>query len=127
MKGMMKNHNLARSIQELSLYRFETILKYKSNWYGRDIINIDRFYPSSKTCSDCGFINNELKLSDREWFCKNCGVLHDRDLNAAINIEQEGLKIYLKNNKIPIRDGKLTPLESSHETLSELGNKITNF
>jgi len=95
-KGMMKNHKLARSIQELSLNRFETILKYKSIWYNRQVINIDRFYPSSKTCSDCGFINHELKLSDREWACLDCGVIHDRDNNAAINIEQEGLKI-LKN------------------------------
>ena len=133
-KGMLKNHKLARSIQELSLNRFETILKYKSNWYGRDLINIDRFYPSSKTCSDCGYINKELKLSDREWICIDCGVLHDRDFNAAINIENEGLKIYkeLNNleiqdfikNKIPIRDGKLTPLESSQMTFNELGKTI---
>ena len=132
--GMMKNHKLSRSIQELSLNRFETILKYKAFWYSRNIINIDRFYPSSKTCSDCGYINQELKLSDREWICIDCGVIHDRDLNASINIEQEGLKIYkeLNNleiqdfikNKIPIRDGKLTPLESSHETLNELGKTI---
>jgi putative transposase len=100
--GMLKNHKLARSIQELSLYRFETILKYKSNWYNHQVINIDRFYPSSKTCSDCGYINHELKLSDREWICPDCGVIHDRDLNAALNIEQEGLKIYLElyKNKI---------------------------
>ena len=127
-KGMIKNHNLARSIQEISLSRFEIILKYKSNWYERSLINIDRFFPSSKTCSDCGFINNELKLSDREWVCKSCGVIHDRDNNAAINIEQEGLKIYLDlfKNKIPICDGKLTPLESSHKTLDELGKSISD-
>ena len=106
--GLLKNHKLARSIQELSLSRFETILKYKSIWYGRDLINIDRFFPSSKTCSDCGYINNELKLSDREWFCPDCGVIHDRDINAAINIENEGLKLY----KIGIRNPELTPLES---------------
>ena len=123
-KGMMKNHKLARSIQELSLFRFETILKYKSNWYGRQIINIDRFFPSSKTCSDCGYINHNLKLSDREWICPDCGVIHDRDNNASINIENEGLKIY--KIKIPICDGKLTPLESSHKTLSELGKLIFN-
>lgn len=117
----MKNHNLAKSIQELSLSRFETILKYKAIWYNRQVINIDRFYPSSKTCSDCGYINHELKLSDREWVCPDCGVIHDRDNNAAINIEQEGIKTYIKNN-IPICDGKLTPLESSDYTLSELGN-----
>ena len=128
-KRMLKNHNLAKSIQELSINRFETILKYKSNWYSRQIINIDRFYPSSKTCSDCGYINHELKLSDREWSCPDCGVIHDRDNNAAINIEQEGIKIYLElyKNKIPIRDGELTPLESSYKTFSELGSKLTYF
>jgi putative transposase len=106
--GMLKNHKLARSIQELSINRFETILKYKAIWYGRDIINIDRFYPSSKTCSDCGYINNDLTLSDREWICPDCGVLHDRDFNASINIEHEGLKLY----KIGFREPELTPLES---------------
>ena len=120
-KGLLKNHKLARSISELSLGRFEIILKYKSVWYDRKLINIDRFFPSSKTCSDCGFINHDLKLSDREWICPDCGIIHDRDLNAAINIEQEGIKTYIKNN-IPICDGKLTPLESSDYTLSELGN-----
>jgi len=109
-KGLLKNHNLARSIQELSINKFETILKYKSNWYDRYIINIDRYFPSSKTCSDCGYINHDLKLSDREWVCPDCGVIHDRDNNAAINIEQEGLKIYNKlvGNYIP----KLTLMES---------------
>ena len=123
-KGIMKNHKLARSIQELSLFRFETILKYKSIWYGRDLININRFFPSSKTCSDCGYINNELKLSDREWICKDCGVIHDRDFNAATNIENEGFKIYLDlyKNKIPIRNRKSNTLESSHKTLDELVN-----
>jgi len=123
-KGLLKNHNLAKSIQELSLSRFEIILKYKAIWYNRNIINIDRYFPSSKTCSDCDYINNDLKLSDREWICLYCGVIHDRDLNAAINIEQEGLEIYLKlyKNKIPIRNGKLKPLESSDYTLVELGS-----
>ena len=109
-KGIMKNHKLARSIQELSLYRFEAILTYKSNWYGRHLINIDRFFPSSKKCSDCGYINHDLKLSDREWFCPDCGVIHDRDLNAAVNIENEGLKLYNKlvGNYIP----ELTLMES---------------
>lgn len=80
-----------------------------------------RFYPSSKTCSCCGYINNELKLSDREWFCSDCGIIHDRDFNAAINIKNEGLKIYIKN-KIPIRNRKSNTLESSHKTLDELVN-----
>jgi putative transposase len=110
-KGMMKNHNLAKSIQELSLYRFKEILKYKAEWYGRDIIEIDRWFPSSKLCSNCGNKNNELKLKDREWTCTSCNTTHDRDVNAAINILNEGKRIL--NNKIPIRDGELTPLEIS--------------
>jgi len=109
-KGLLKNHNLARSIQELSLNRFETILKYNSNWYNRQVINIDRFYPSSKTCSDCDYINHDLKLSDREWTCPDCGVIHDRDNNAAINIEQEGIKIY--NKLIGGCSSELTLMES---------------
>lgn len=108
--GMMKNHNLASSIQELSLYRFKEMLKYKAEWYGRDIIEVNRFYPSPKLCSNCGEKNSDLKLNHRTWTCKTCGTKHDRDLNAAINILNEGKR--LLNDKIPIRNGELTPLES---------------
>jgi len=107
-KGMLKNHNLSKSIQELSLYRFKEILKYKASWYDRDIIEIDRWFPSSKLCSNCGYKNNKLTLNDREWFCFECGTNHDRDLNAAINIKNEGDRI----NKIGLNSPELTPLES---------------
>lgn len=120
-KGMMKNHNLARSIQELSLYRFKEMLRYKADWYGNHIVEIDRFFPSSKLCSNCGHKNTELKLSDREWTCSGCGTKHDRDFNAAKNIKKEGKRIL--NNKIPIRCGELTPLETSGYTVDELGNR----
>ena len=93
-KGMMKNHNLARAIQELSLYRFKEMLKYKAEWYGRDVVEVDRYFPSSKLCSKCGYKNDNLKLSDREWDCIECGSRHDRDLNASINILNEGKKLY---------------------------------
>lgn len=106
--GMMKNHKLARSLQELSLYRFKSMLKYKANWYGRTIVEIDRFFPSSKLCSNCNHKNTNLKLSDRSWACPSCKTVLDRDLNAAKNILAEGLR---NLNKIPIRDGKFTPLE----------------
>ena len=109
-KGMMKNHNLAKSIQELSLYDFKSKLLYKANWYGRTVVEIDRFFASSKLCNCCGYKNTELKLSDREWKCHSCNTIHDRDLNAAINIKKEGERIL--NTKIPIRCGELTPLES---------------
>lgn len=91
--GMLKNHKLAKSIQELSLYRFKTILEYKANWYGRDVIQIDRFYPSTKLCNNCGYKNNDLTLENRTWTCPSCKVKHDRDFNAAKNIEKEGLRI----------------------------------
>lgn len=92
-KGMLKNHNLARSIQELSLNRFKSILIYKSDWYGRYVVEIDRFYPSSKLCSNCGYKNDNLTLKDREWLCPVCGANHDRDLNASKNIEREGNRL----------------------------------
>lgn len=91
--GMMKNHKLAKSIQELGLYEMRRQLEYKSSWYGRELIFVDRFFPSSKTCSCCGWKNNNLKLSDREFICEGCGLVIDRDENAAINIENEGLRL----------------------------------
>ena len=72
--GMLKNHKLARSIQELSLNRFKTILKYKAEWYDREVIEVSRWFPSSKLCHGCGYKNKELTLKDREWICPDCGV-----------------------------------------------------
>lgn len=106
-KGMVKNHHLARSIQELSIFRFKQLLKYKAEWYGRDIIEIDRFFPSSKLCSCCGYKNSDLKLNERSWTCPACNSVHDRDLNAAINIKREGERIL----KIGLSSPELTPLE----------------
>ena len=91
-KGMMSNHKLAKSIQELSLYEFRRQLEYKCRWYGRQLIIIDRFYPSSKTCHNCGYIYKDLKLSNREWICPHCGKEIDRDYNASLNILDNGLK-----------------------------------
>ena len=90
--GMMQNHKLAKSIQELSLFEFRRQLEYKCRWYGRQLIIIDRFYPSSKTCHNCGYIYKGLRLSEREWVCPHCKSLIDRDYNAAQNILDEGLK-----------------------------------
>ena len=105
--GMLKNHHLAKSIQELSLNRFKTILKYKSEWYERELIFVDRFFPSSKLCGKCGYKNEQLTLKDREWICPECGSVHDRDLNAANNIKSEGYKI-----KIGLSSPELTLQES---------------
>ena len=90
--GMMSNHKLAKSIQELSLYEFRRQLEYKCKWYGRQLIIIDRFYPSSKICHNCRHIYKDLKLNEREWICPHCKSKIDRDYNAAQNILDEGLK-----------------------------------
>ena len=91
-KGMIKNHKLSKHIADSSWGNFVTLLQYKCNWYGKELVKVNRFYPSSKACSECGWINQELKLSDREWTCNSCGVVHDRDWNASKNILKEGLK-----------------------------------
>jgi putative transposase len=90
-KGMQKNHKLAKSIADASWGDFFRKLKYKAEWYGREILEIDRFFPSSKRCSCCGYINNKLKLSDRLWDCPSCKNTIDRDINAAKNILTVGL------------------------------------
>jgi len=89
---MLKNHCLAKSISDVAWFELKRQLVYKSEWYGNNLLFIGRFEPSSKTCSSCGTINKELKLSDREWVCQCCGVKHDRDINAANNIKNFGLR-----------------------------------
>ncbi len=89
-QGMVRNHNLAKSISDSGWGTFYRLCGYKAEEAGRQIIRIPRFEPSSKMCSECGAINQELKLSDRQWVCKSCGVLHDRDYNAAKNIRRVG-------------------------------------
>ena len=88
-KNMVKNHCLAKSISDVSWSKFVSMLEYKCNWFGKDVIKVDRFFASSKTCK-CGTKNDDLKLSDREWICKSCGAVNKRDLLAAQNILNEG-------------------------------------
>lgn len=92
-KGMMKNRRLAGAIQSLSLGEFFRQLKYKAKWADRTLIQVDRFYPSSKTCFKCKVVNKTLKLSDRTWTCPCCGAKLERDYNASLNIEFEGLRL----------------------------------
>lgn len=92
-KNMVKNRKLAKSISDASWGTLIRMLEYKSKWYGRELIRIDTFYPSSKTCSGCGNVKEELKLSERTYRCESCGLEIDRDLNASINIRNAGLKI----------------------------------
>ena len=105
-KGMMKNHNLARAIQSVSWNRFKQILTYKAEWYDRKIIVINRWFPSSKLCHKCGHKKEDLKLSDRMWTCQSCGTQLDRDHNASLNIKNEGKRI------IGMSLPELTPLKS---------------
>lgn len=94
-KGMVRNHRLAKAITDASWGAFLNMLTYKAEWNDKKVVKIDRFYPSSQTCSVCGYVNKETKdLSVREWECPSCHSHHDRDVNAAINILRVGLKQY---------------------------------
>ena len=92
-KGLLKNHKLARSISDVSWIEFVRQLEYKANWYGRKIVRVPTFYPSSKTCSSCGNVKETLRLSERIYHCECCGLEIDRDYNASINILKKGLEI----------------------------------
>ncbi len=104
-KGMVRNHNLAESILEMNWGEFRRMLEYKARWYNRKIVFVNRFYPSSKKCRHCGYINKELTLNDRQWVCPNCGQTIERDYNAALNILDEGLRIL----ETTINVGRSTP------------------
>jgi putative transposase len=91
--GMVKNHCLARVISDAAWHMLLSFLAYKSEWYGRDLLKVDRFFPSSKTCSKCGLVVERLPLDVRHWTCPGCGAEHDRDENAARNILAAGLAV----------------------------------
>ena len=92
-KNMVKNHKLAKSISDCGWGQFCTMLKYKAEWEGKYYIEVDRFFPSSKTCNHCLHQMDKLSLDIRSWQCPKCGTIHDRDINAAKNIRDEGLRI----------------------------------
>lgn len=91
--NMVKNRKLSRAISEQGWYQFKSFLEYKCNWYGRELIIINQWYPSSKTCSSCGSIQTKMPLNIREWTCPDCGSVHDRDINAAKNILAVGTTV----------------------------------
>jgi len=92
-KGMIKNHKLAKSISDAGWHKFVTFLKYKLEWQGKQLVKIDRFFASSRLCNHCGTKNIMLTLSDREWTCCRCNTRHDRDINASLNIRDEGMRV----------------------------------
>jgi len=111
-KGMVKNHKLAKHIADASWSNFITLLTYKAEWNDKQIVKIDRFFPSSKTCNCCGYINQNLKLSMREWTCPSCHTKLDRDLNASKNILNEGYKIISSGIDDHRSGGEIRPLQN---------------
>jgi len=122
-KDMIKNHKLSKHIQDCAWGTFITYLEYKSLWNDKQIVKIDRFFPSSKTCSKCGYINQNLKLDIREWTCPSCKTKHDRDFNAATNIKQEGFKI-ISSGTDDYRHGDQIRL-STDGTIYEMSKKLS--
>jgi len=111
-KGMQKNHHLAQAISDVSWGKFIELLEYKSRWHGKNIIRIGRFEASSKTCNQCGSVNQRLTLADREWTCDKCGAHHDRDINASKNILQFAFHPKNKHEQIPMDNRKFTLAEN---------------
>src|SRR5699024_3251979 len=96
-ESMKKNHYIAKCLTENPISEIIRILNYKATWNNKKLIEVDRYYPSSQLCNVCNYKNKKVKdLSIRTWECPQCGLIHDRDLNAAINVMYEGLKIYIK-------------------------------
>lgn len=109
-KNMVKNHHLAKAIEDVAWGELVRQLQYKAVWYGRSVVAIDKWYPSSKRCSNCGHILETLSLSTREWTCPECGVTHDRDVNAAVNVKAAGLAVFACGEAI--RPGRAKPVKA---------------
>ena len=112
-KGMVKNHKLSKAISDVAWSSFVAKLKYKAEWYGREVIVIDRFYPSSKTCSCCDHIKESLSLDERTWTCSKCNTIHDRDVNASKNILRRALAIQSAGTVDNRNGAKVRPKEIS--------------
>ena len=107
-RGMLKNHKLAKSVSDCSFYTIKQMLSYKCDWYGRKLVVIDRWSPTSKRCFCCGHVMPAMGLNVRKWFCPNCNTYHDRDINAAKNILDEGLRLLDVGRELP----KFKPVEN---------------
>lgn len=118
--GMLKNRKLSRAISDVGLYEFRRQIEYKSKLYGNEVVFADRFFPSSKTCSACGEINDSLTLADRVWTCMSCGIEHDRDLNAAMNLRTLGLRETPGESPKTLVDKK-TAAKGKYPKVSRLG------
>ena len=128
-KNLMKNHKLAQAFSDVALGTFYSMLEYKANWNDKTIVKIDRFFPSSKTCSICGWIKQDLELKDRNWTCPSCNTFQDRDFNASQNILKQGLNILNSGCGMQSEDkqkrgealplGKSTKLEAPYPLGSE--------
>lgn len=119
-KNMVKNHALAKAIHDVGWSEFVSQLEYKAEWYGRNLVKIDKFYPSSKRCFECGHVLDSLSLAIRHWVCPECGVAHDRDVNAARNIHAVGLTVFeacgeaVRPGRVKARAGKLQRNRKTH-------------
>jgi putative transposase len=112
-ENMVRNHCLAQAIEDASWSKFLSMLLYKGEWYGKNVVRIGRFEPSSKTCSVCGYIHKGLTLKDREWVCPICGTKHDRDVNASVNIRDFGLRNYVVfGQRVGLDESEITLRES---------------
>jgi putative transposase len=122
-KNMIKNHKLAQAISDVAWGSLVSMLKYKAAWHDRQIVQIDRFYPSSKTCSSCFHLMPKMELSVRDWTCPSCGSHHDRDINAAKNILRQGLNILSGSGTES--DVKQKPKEASMKLVESMSSETT--
>ena len=128
-KGMVRNKHLAYNVSDAGIGMFYTMLAYKCEWYGVNLVKIGRFQPSSKQCSRCGYINKTLRLSERSWTCPECGTHHDRDMNASVNIRNFGLETLLtgreevKPVECPLVDDRSSEPKKQRYARKEAGKK----
>jgi putative transposase len=107
--GMLANGRLSRAIADVGFYEIRRQLQYKAQRYGTRIVLADRWYPSSKLCSDCGLHNDQLALDERTWTCAGCGAHHDRDVNAAVNLQRLATGAHAARTALPVASQAVTP------------------